>query len=110
MKRICAVILNVFFLLIVIYSCKDEPPVVPPPPPPPPVYKDTITVTVEDVTHRSITVNIKTTSNNPQSTIKFFRIFNSTETQVSEYPITVNDTTIIDDNSGKGLQINTTYS
>jgi hypothetical protein len=98
---------SILFLLLMLAAvgCKEEPPVVPPPPPPP-VYKDTITVAVEDITHRSITVNIKTTSNNPKSTIKFFRIFNSTETQVSEYNITVNDTSIIDD----GLQINTTYS
>ena len=91
-------------------SCNTTEPPDPPPPPPPPVYKDTITVTVEDVTHRSITVNIKTTVNNPNSTIKLFRIINSNEAQVSEYPITVNDTCIIDDNSGSGLQLNTTYT
>lgn len=97
-------------LLLTLFGCKEDPPIVPPPPPPPPVYKDTLTVAVEDVTHRSITVNIKTTVNNPKSTIKFFRIFNNTETQVSEYPITLNDTSIIDDNLGGGLQLNTTYS
>lgn len=106
MNRFFAIILSVIFITLVLYNCKDEPPVVPPPPPPPPVYKDTITVTVEDITHRSITVKIKTTVNNPKSTIKFIRIYNSTETQVSEYPITVNDTSIIDD----GLQLNTTYT
>lgn len=87
-------ILVVFIVLYCFISCDTtEPPN--PPPPPPTVYKDTITVTIEDVTHRSITVNIKTTVNNPNSTIKLFRIFNSTEAQVSEYPITVNDTSII---------------
>lgn len=98
------------FLLVSAFGCKEDPPVVPPPPPPPPVYKDTITVTVEDVTHRSITVNVKTTVNNPKSSINLFRIYNSNETQVSEYPITVNDTSIVDDNFGNGLQLNTTYS
>jgi hypothetical protein len=98
------------FLLLSAFGCKEDPPIVPPPPPPPPIYKDTITVITEDVTHRSITVNIKTTSNNPKSTIKFFRIFNSNETQVTEYPITVSDTSIIDDNFGNGLQLNTTYT
>lgn len=95
------------FLLLFLsaISCEDEPPVVPPPPPPP-VYKDTITLSFEDVTHRSITVNIKTTVNNPKSTIKFFRIYNSSETQVTEYPITASDTSIIDE----GLQLNTTYT
>lgn len=93
-------------LLLALFGCKEDPPIVPPPPPPPPVYKDTITVTVEDVTHRSITVNVKSTENNPKSTIRFFRIYNSTETHVTEYPITVNDTSIIDD----GLQLNTTYT
>lgn len=103
-----------YFLLLLLLSafgCKEEPPVVPPPPPPPPpIYKDTITLITEDVTHRSITVNIKTTANNPNSIIKFFRIFNSTETQVSEHPITVKDTSIIDDNFGNGLQLNTNYT
>jgi len=99
---------SILFVLLLLSAvgCKEDPPVVPPPPPPPPVYKDTITVAVEDVTHRSITVNIKTTVNNPASTIKFFRIFNNTETQVSVYSITINDTSIIND----GLQLNTTYS
>ncbi|MCU0413511.1 MAG: hypothetical protein MUE91_03770, partial [Ignavibacteriaceae bacterium] len=62
-------------LLLTLFGCKEDPPIVPPPPPPP-VYKDTITVILEDATHRSITVNIKTTVNNPKSTIKFFRIYN----------------------------------
>ena len=100
--------LSYFLFLIILLAairCKEDPPVVPPLVPPP-VYKDTITVAVEDVTHRSITVNIKSTLNNPKSTIKFFRIYNSNETHVSEYPITVNDTSIIDD----GLQLNTTYT
>ena len=107
MKRTILSASGIILIILSFYTgCKDEPPIVPPPPPPPPVYKDTITVIVEDVTHRSITVNINTTKNNPNSTIKFFRIFSSTETQVSEYPITVNDTSIIDE----GLELNTTYT
>ncbi|MBE0570192.1 MAG: hypothetical protein IH618_01490 [Ignavibacteriaceae bacterium] len=99
------IIYFLLFLLLSAFGCKEDPPVVPTPPPRP-VYRDTISVAVEDVTHRSITVNIKTTVNNPKSTIKFFRIYNSTETQVTDYPITVSDTSIIDD----GLQLNTTYT
>jgi len=98
-----------FFLLLSAFGCKEDPPVVPPPVPPP-VYKDTITVAVDDVTHRSIAINVKSTENNPKSAINLFRIYNNNETQVSEYPITVNDTSIIDDNFGNGLQLNTTFS
>ncbi len=109
MKSICAVLLKISFLLIVISSCKEEPPVVPPPPPPPPVYKDTLTLTVEYVTHRSIIVNSKTTTNNRNSTVELYRQFNNADTLVAEYTITTNDTSIIDDNNGNGLQLNTNY-
>jgi hypothetical protein len=105
MKQRLVLVSLLIILIVLISTCNSvEPP--PPPLPPPPVYKDTITVAVEDVTHRSITVNINTTKNNPNSTIRFFRIYSSNETQVSEYPITVSDTSIIDE----GLELNTTYT
>ncbi len=111
MKRIFAIGLSIIFLLLVMYSCKDEPPIVPPPPPPPPNnVKDTLTLTFEYATHRSIIVNSKTTTNNKSSTIELYRQFNSTETLVAEYLITTNDTSIIDDNNGNGLQLNTSYT
>ncbi|GIK62046.1 MAG: hypothetical protein HND39_07935 [Ignavibacteriota bacterium] len=109
MKSICAVLLKISFLFIVISGCKDEPPVVPPPPPPSDV-KDTLRLTFEYATHRSIIINSKTTTSNKHSTVKLYRIFNNADTLVSEYPITTNDTSIIDDNNGNGLQLNTNYT
>jgi len=105
-------IIYAFVLLILIYaiSCKDEPPVVPTPPPPPLNIKDTITVAVENVTHRSTIINSKTTANNKNSIIALYRQFNNADTLVAEYAITTNDTSIIDDNNGNGLQLNTSYT
>lgn len=111
MKSICAVLLKIIFLLIVIFSCKEEPPVVqpPPPPPPPPNVKDTLTLTIEYATHRSIIINANTTTNNQNSTVELYRQLNNTDTLVVEYLITTKDTSIIDDNNGNGLEINTPY-
>lgn len=105
-----------FFLLpfaFFLYTCKDAPPVAPPdppPPPPPPVLKDTIAVTIEDVMHRSIVVNVKTTTNNRNSFIELYRTSTNTTVLTAEYPITVTDTTIVDDNNGNNLQLNTEYT
>ena len=111
MKRIFVSALCVSFIMLVLYNCKDEPPIVPPPPPPPPPnIKDTLTLTIEYVTHRSIIINSKTTTNNRNSTVELYRQFNNADTLVAEYPITSNDTSIIDDNNGTGLQLNTSYT
>ncbi|GJQ43374.1 MAG: hypothetical protein HND39_08685 [Ignavibacteriota bacterium] len=109
MKRIIVSALSIIFILLVIYNCKDEPPVVPPPPPPAGV-SDTITLSVEQVTHRSIIINIKTTTNNPNSFLKLYRQYNNTDTLAAEYAITIADTSIIDDNNGNDLQLNTSYT
>src|SRR5690606_11344138 len=85
-----AIIILLFFNLT-FSSCKEEPPVVPPPPPPD--MKDTITITIVEEMHRSIVVNVKTTTNFPNSFIELCRTFNNTDTLVAEYPITVTDTT-----------------
>jgi hypothetical protein len=101
--------INYFLLVLLLLSaagCKDEPPVVPLPP----IFKDTITVTITDVAHRSITVNVKTTINFPNSFIELYRQINNADTLVAEYPITTADTTIVDDNNGKNLQLNTEYT
>lgn len=107
MNRIIAGVLSVIILLIVLYSCEDEPPIAPPPPPP--NVKDTLTLTFEYATHRNVILNAKTTTNNHNSTVELYRQFNNADTLVAEYAITTNDTSIIDDNSGNGLQLNTTY-
>jgi hypothetical protein len=110
MNRIFAIVLSIIFILLGIYNCKDEPPIVPPPPPPPPPnVKDTLTLTFEYATHRSIIINSKTTANNKNSTIELYRQFNNADTLVAEYPITTKDTNIIDDNNENGLLLNTTY-
>ena len=91
-------------------SCKEESnnPVVPPVEPPV-ALKDTLTLSVEQVTHRSIVVDVKTTANNPNSTVELYRQLDSTQILVAEFPITIKDTIVTDDNSGNYLQLNTEY-
>ncbi len=93
-----------FVILILLSSCKKDNPVIPPIEPPP-VVKDTVTISVEGTTHRSIELNIQSTINDSSLRIKLFRIFNSAETLIAEYSILVTDTTTIDDNNGNGLQL-----
>ena len=98
----------IIFLSITQYSCDTtEPPIIIPPPP---VVKDTITVSVESFTHRSVTLNVKCTINNVQSTIRLFRKLNGISATVTEYSILVKDTTITDDDNGAGLLLDTTYT
>ena len=93
--------------VVVFNSCNTtEPPITLPPP----IVKDTITVSVESFTHRSVTLNVKCTINNVQSTIKLFRQLDGTSATVTEYSILVKDTTLIDDNNGTGLLLDTTYT
>lgn len=108
-KSFSIVFFFIFFLLLIFvsHSCKEDPPVIPPPPPA--AVNDTLTVAVTDVTHRSASLNVQCTMNNVQSLVRLYRLFNSNETLVSEFQITVQDTTIIDDNNGTGLKLNTNY-
>lgn len=105
-------ILIYFFLLtFLILACKEDPPIAPPDPPPPPtVINDTLEVSIIDFTHISIVVNVKNTKNNPNSFVELYRTENRIGYLVAEYPITITDTTIVDDNSGNDLQLNTEYS
>lgn len=99
-----------FLLTFLILACKEDPPIAPPDPPPPPtVINDTLEVSIIDVTHISIVVNVKNTKNNPNSFVELYRKSNGTEDLVAEYPITITDTTIVDDNSGNDLELNTEY-
>lgn len=109
MKRIFVIVLSVCFIILVLCNCKDEPPIVPPQPPPQNII-DTLTITFEYSTHRSIIINSQTTSHNKNSTIGLYRQFNNINILVAEYSITTNDTSIIDDDNGEGLEINTTYT
>ncbi len=74
------------------------------------MVKDTVTISVEGVTHRSVELRVQSTTNNDQLTIEIYRTLNNKDTLVSAYPITRTDTTIIDDNNGEGLQLNTEYT
>jgi hypothetical protein len=94
----------IFVLLIpLLSSCKEDPPVVPPPDVP---KRDTVTISVDHVSHRAVSLNIKTTLHNPGRIIKLYRDYS----QVKQYPAAVSDTVITDDNNGMGLSLNTTYT
>src|SRR3972149_1495444 len=106
MKRVFLSASKFIILILTFYiGCTDEPPIVPPP-----ILNDTITVTITDVTHRSVSINVKTTVNFPNSVIELYRQINNADTLIAEYLITVTDTTIIDDNNGNNLQLNTEYT
>jgi hypothetical protein len=90
-------------LLLMLSSCKEDPPVVPPVDIP---KRDTVTISVDHVTHRSVSLNIKTTRHNPGRIIKLYRDYS----QVAQYPAAVSDTVIIDDNNGAGLSFNREYT
>lgn len=116
MKKLKYYILFIFLSLLIILNssgCKEEPPVVPPPPPP--VQKDSIVISIVDVTHRSVSVSFHSAVVNPHSTtIKLFREFNPAvagqANLVAELPGVITDTTIIDDDNGTGLLLDKTYS
>lgn len=110
----CKPLKNTMMLLIIFYffsfiiSCDTtEPPIIPPPPP---VLKDSIIVTIKGTAHRSIEINVKTTENNQNSLIEVYRQQSNANTLIAEYPITINDTIITDDNNGNDLIIDTEYS
>ncbi|MDP2362687.1 MAG: hypothetical protein Q8M94_02835, partial [Ignavibacteria bacterium] len=93
--------------LVFAASCNTtEPPIITPPP----VVKDTLTVSVESFTHRSVTLNVTSTANSKNSSIRLIRELNGILTTVTEYPILVKDTTITDDDNGTGLLPDTTYT
>lgn len=99
-----SIVLSVFLVL----SCDTtEPPIIPPPPP---VLKDSIVVTITGTAHRSIELSVKTTNKNLYSVIEVYRHQSTGNTLIAEYPITITDTTITDDNKGNDLQIDTDYS
>lgn len=106
MKKI--IIISVVLSVFLVQSCDTtEPPIIPPPPT---ILKDSIIVTITSTFHRSIELNIQTTKKNPNSVIEVYRQQSSVNTLIAEYPITISDTTITDDNAGNDLQINTEYS
>ena len=108
MKTLFNILPFILAISLIIASCDTtEPPIIPPSPP---VVKDTITVAVESFTHRSVTLNITSTTNSKNSSVRLIRTLNSITTTVAEFSILVKDTTIIDDNNGTGLLLDTTYT
>lgn len=103
LKRFASTFIISAMLFFLLPSCKEDLPVVPPPDV---AKRDTVTISVYDVTHRSVSLNIKTTLHNPGRIIKLYRDYS----QVVEYPAAVSDTVIIDDNNGTGLSLNTSYT
>lgn len=81
----------------------------PPTQPVPVELKDTVNISVADVTHRSLSINVQCTMNNLQLSVSLYRTFNGADTLVANFPVVVKDTTIIDDDDGAGLLINTSY-
>ena len=108
MVRLFGFFICAFLLLVASLSCDStEPPAIVPPPD---IIKDTITVSIESFTHRSVTLRVLSTVHSLQSSIKVLRSFNNTETIIAEYPLEVIDTTITDDDNGIGLMLDTTYT
>ncbi len=96
-------------LLITIAGCKKDNPVVPPETPVLP--KDTLNLNIESVTHRSISIDLRASLYKPETkTIRLFRELNSTKSLVTELHGTTADTTIIDDDNGAGLLLDTAYT
>ncbi len=93
---------------LLLFSCKKDNPIIPSVEPPS-VVKDTVTISVEGTTHRSIELRVQSTVNDSSLKIRLFRTFNSADTLAAEYSILVTDTTIIDDHNGEGLLLDTEY-
>jgi len=103
---ITIIFLTSYFLFL--NSCNSTEP---PPTPPTPQPTDTVTVSIIDKTHRSITVNVKTTVNNNNWSVELFREkTTSNDSLITEFKVETEDTTIIDDNGGNGLELDTEYS
>lgn len=99
----------IILILVGVQNCTNSDPSSPLPPPP--VITDTLTLVKVDVTHRSITLNVISTDKGTGKEIKLIRKkTGGQDTLVSKYKTTTLDTTIIDDNNGKGLQLETNYT
>ena len=97
----------IFTFAFLLVSCNTtEPPVNKTPPE---TVKDTITIQVTQTTHRSITLKVKSTFNKPAKSIELYRRRENKDTLVESYTAFTLEKEIIDDDSGKGLIIDTEY-
>lgn len=107
MKKNIFISFSILFITFLLHSCDTtDPPIIPPPPP---VLKDSIEIVITGTFHRSIELNVKTTNKNKNSIIEVYRQQNTTTVLVAEYPISVADTILTDDNNGNDLIIDTDY-
>ncbi|MCB9058958.1 MAG: hypothetical protein H6627_10355 [Calditrichae bacterium] len=99
----------ILFLLSFIFclsNCSD--PATKPPPPPVEQQRDTITVSLEQTTHRSISVRLSKKLKAKNNYV-LNRISGTDTFSFVIFPLSSADTLIIDDNDGAGLTIDTEY-
>lgn len=77
--------------------------------PPPPEISDTLSISVTDVTHRSVYIGLSNTMNNRDLSVHLFRRFGNKDTLVCSFPVVAPDTVIFDDRNGEGLSVDTDY-
>ncbi len=108
MKQKILLLISVLTTAVIFFiGCnKSSPPTAPPPDV---VIKDTVNIIVEDITHRSIAINVKSTANNSGWRVSLYRTLNGADTLVSFFAAALKDTIIIDDNNGSGLMLDTEY-
>ena len=100
----CILSISLFFYIT---SCeKSDKPFEPQPPIPP---KDTITISIESLSHRSISIHIHKELKRQSDTYLLNRYLEDNKVIVFNHGISVDDTIVVDDNQGKGLELNTTY-
>ncbi len=106
MKQKFFLLITLTAVLLMVGCNKSSPPTEPPLDE---VIKDTVNIAVDDITHRSISVNVQCTMNNVQWKVSLYRTLNGIDKLVAFFPVTVKDTNIIDDNNGNGLLLDTEY-
>jgi hypothetical protein len=110
MKDKSFIITMVFLNLLIVHlvSCeKSEKPFEPPPQPP---VQDTITINVESVSHRSVSLNLNKKLSNKDDTYQLTRVLGDNVEIAFSNSIISLDTIIVDDNYGEGLELNTNYN
>lgn len=105
-KHFISTVLVGFVLLNL--SCKKSP--TEPPSPPTQEIRDTLTITLKTYSHRSVMLALHTTAYYKTASIKVIRTLNGTETVLANYYNSISDTLIFDDDGGKGLYQDTSYT
>jgi len=101
-------LIGVLLFVVINFSCKKSP--TEPPSPPIQEIRDTLTVALKSYSHRSVTLALHTTAYYKTSSLKVIRILNGTETVLANYSNAIGDTLLFDDDGGKGLYQDTSYT